>query len=407
MMLAAAALMSSKSGLPIWSAGSTTSKPAPRPVWPGLPESLAPESLGAELARSDPAAFGRALDAAVIAAAGDYADGIAAYRHHSYARGDEAARPVWSRGSTVLLDHGRSSGPFGAVPGAPVIFVPSLINRGWILDLIPGHGMLSWLAGQNIRPFRIEWGPPGRAERRFDIAGYIADRLEPALDEVARITGEPPVLAGYCMGGLLALAAAVRRPHAIRALALLATPWDFHAADRPRAEALAGFHRVSGPILRHLGEMPVEMIQALFAMTDPIVALRKFRRFAGMDPDSAEARAFVALEDWLNDGVALTLPVADDALLGWYGANTTGRGVWRVGGVQIDPAAITAPALIAMPGADRIVPPASAAPLTTAIGQARRLDVPLGHIGMIVGRAAEAGLWRPLADWIAALDRRT
>jgi hypothetical protein len=25
-----------------------------------------------------------------------------------------------------------------------------------------------------------------------------------------------------------------------------------------------------------------------------------------------------------------------------------------------------------------------------------------GHIGMVVGRSAEAALWRPLGDWLAA-----
>ena len=35
--------------------------------------------------------------------------------------------------------------------GTPALFVPSLVNRGWILDLKPGHGMLSWLAGHGVR----------------------------------------------------------------------------------------------------------------------------------------------------------------------------------------------------------------------------------------------------------------
>jgi polyhydroxyalkanoate synthase subunit PhaC len=27
---------------------------------------------------------------------------------------------------------------------------------------------------------------------------------------------------------------------------------------------------------------------------------------------------------------------------------------------------------------------------------------PLGHIGMVVSAGAETGVWRPLADWLAA-----
>jgi polyhydroxyalkanoate synthase len=339
----------------------------------------------------------------VIEAAGDYAVGIDAYRRHPYQRPSEAAQPAWSRGSSVLFDHARTGARRRRATERAAVFAPSLINRGSILDLIPGQGMLSWLAGQGIRPFHLEWGPPGDEERRFDVALYVRDRLEPALERVVDSTGEPPVLVGYCMGGLLTLAAALRRPELVRGLALLAMPWDFHSPEAARAEALAAMYRVSRPFFHVLGEMPIDALQALFAVQDPIVALRKFRRFAAMESDSAEARMFVALEDWLNDGVALSLPVADDALLGWYGANRPGRGLWQLDGTTIDPAGLGMPVLVVTPGADKIVPPTSAQAVLDRLRRADRLDLPLGHIGMVVGRSAERALWRPLADWIKAV----
>jgi polyhydroxyalkanoate synthase len=357
-----------------------------------LPQAL--RNLAAELAELEPGAVRRALDKAVIDALAGLADGIAAYRHHPYRRENDDSRVIWSAGGTVLLDHG------GTDKCVPALFVPSLVNRGWVLDLVPGQGMLSWLAGHGVRPFRVEWGAPGEPERAFDIADYVQRRLEPALDEVTRRTGRPPILAGYCMGGLLALAAAVRCPDAIAGLVLLAMPWDFHTDGGDRAGAVGTLYRLCRPFLEPLGEFPIDMIQAIFAMHDPIVALRKFRRFADMDPASAEARNFVALEDWLNDGVALTLPVADEALLAWYEDNRPGRGEWLVGDTAIDPRAVTVPSLVVVPGGDRLVPPASAAAVLPGLSNAERLDLPLGHIGMVVGRNAERGLWTPLADWM-------
>jgi polyhydroxyalkanoate synthase len=119
-----------------------------------------------------------------------------------------------------------------------------------------------------------------------------------------------------------------------------------------------------------------------------------------MDPASAEAERFIAMEDWLNDGVPLTLPVADEAFQGWYEGNLTALGRWTVGGAIIDPAAVTAPSLVVVPQGDRLVPPASAAAILPCLRNAARLDVPLGHIGMVVGRTAEQALWTPLAEWI-------
>jgi polyhydroxyalkanoate synthase len=59
-----------------------------------------------------------------------------------------------------------------------------------------------------------------------------------------------------------------------------------------------------------------------------------------------------------------------------------------------------------IPAQDRIVPPASAQALAKALSDAvpgtETLVPRLGHIGMMVSGGAEAQVWRPLADWLAA-----
>src|SRR6185503_16584131 len=101
------------------------------------------------------------------------------------------------------------------------------------------------------------------------------------------------------------------------------------------------------------------------------------------DPASQRARDFVALEDWLNDGVPLAGPVAAECLEGWYGENRPGRGAWTLDGVRVDPAALAVPALAVIPEQDRIVPPASATALSRALPRVDTLTPSLGHIGMM------------------------
>jgi polyhydroxyalkanoate synthase len=247
-----------------------------------------------------------------------------------------------------------------------------------------------------VRPLLLDWGWPGEAERRFTLTDYIAGRLERAL----AAAGEPVVLAGYCMGGLLAVAAAQRRPDLVAALALLATPWDFHAADPERAAGLARMLPLLEPLLAFSGTLPVDALQLLFAMLDPEGIAEKYRGFARLDPAGERARMFVALEDWLNDGVPLAAPVARECLEGWYGRNTPARLEWRVAGLPVDPAALRLPAFVAVPARDRIVPRESALPLAALIPGAAVHTPGAGHIGMAAGSAAEAALWRPLRDWV-------
>jgi polyhydroxyalkanoate synthase len=320
--------------------------------------------------------------------------GIAAYRRHPYRRDLPDPPVLWTEGDSRLLDYGG-----GSAAGRPVLFVPSLVNRAHVLDLAPGHSMLRWLAQQGVRPLLLDWGWPGAVERRFTLTDYIAGRLERALAAV----GEPVVLAGYCMGGLLAVAAAERRPDRVAALALLATPWDFHAADADRAIAVARLRPLLEPAMTFADALPVDALQMLFAALDPFGVAAKYRSFAALDPDSLRARLFVALEDWLNDGVPLAAPVARECLEGWYGANSPASGTWRVAGLPVNPAALRLPALVAVPARDRIVPPHSARPLADRIPGAALLEPAAGHIGMAAGSTAERVLWRPLRAWLAGL----
>ena len=108
----------------------------------------------------------------------------------------------------------------------------------------------------------------------------------------------------------------------------------------------------------------------------------------------------MALEDWLNDGIPLAAAVARTCLGEWYGENATVRGNWRIAGLPVDPAAIGAPAFVAVPGRDRIVPPESARPLAALIPNAVLHQPLAGHIGMAAGARAEQSLWRPLLAWL-------
>src|SRR5579862_7201963 len=381
------AWLSSRAALPLLRSG----------LLPWRPE-LAREGGALSLAlrgleKNDAAAgegFAAALDAELIRQAEAFFDGLEAYRRHPYRR-DMAEPPViWSRGTTRLLD-------YGPPDGIPVLVVPSLINRAFILDLAPGQSLLRYLSAQGLRPLLVDWGAPADEERGFGLSAYITKRLEPAAAAAAAEAGAVPIVMGYCMGGLLALALAQRQPRYSRALALLATPWRFHAERAEHARLLGALAEPIARSCAFLGELPVDVLQALFFSQDPLLALRKFSRFAQLAPESAAARGFVALEDWLNDGVPLALEVGRECLGGWYGQDLPGRGLWRIGGKVVRPRQIDVPSLVVVPSHDRIVPPATAAALADELPQAERMTPSLGHIGMIVAREAPTAVWAPLA----------
>ena len=347
------------------------------------------------------AAFRTALGREIKRRLAAFHDGLVRYRKAAYRRDVPAAKIAWQEGTTTLFDYA----PDARAQARPVLLVPSLVNRAYILDLAADNSLARFLAAQGFRPFLVDWAAPGEAERGFGLAHYVDRRLAAMLacvEATAGGGGKPAVL-GYCMGGLLALGLAQRRQERLSGLALLATPWDFHTERVDLAQGIGEAFEPWWPWIDKVGEVPVDVLQGLFAALDPFLAARKFRALSGVSEDNPKFKAFVALEDWLNDGVALSAPVARETLVGWYGENNPMRGRWTLGGRAVLPQAIGLPSLCVIPAQDRIVPPASATALADRLANCERLAPPLGHIGMVVGGRGRAELWAPLASWLARL----
>ena len=367
------------------------------------PLASALRELAPALQSADEAALLDALTAEGHRRLDRFLDGVLAYRRAAPARRG-ADRPVlWREGTTLLRDYRRAGDP----RALRLLVVPSLINRYYILDLEPESSFLADMAARGYAPFVVDWDAPGPEEQGFDLTRYIAGRLEGALAAVQRQPGGPIVVIGYCMGGNLALALALRRQRDIAALACLATPWDFHADNPAQAQLIGAIGKHLDPMFQALGEMPVDVLQSFFASLDPFSILAKFRRFADMEGE--HARKFTALEDWLNDGVGLAAPVARECLTHWYGENTTARGRWLIAGAPVRPEDLRLPALAMVPSADRIVPPKSALGLAQRLPDCEALTPAAGHIGMMVGGAARARVWDPLDAWLRriAADRKS
>ena len=320
---------------------------------------------------------------------------IARYRAHPFRR-EVATEPVLARrGAARLISCGEGE--------RTVLIVPSLVNRYHVCDLTERRSFARWLAARGWHVLLVDWGSPGERERRFDCTDYIESVLEPFAREAARVSQRPPVVVGYCMGGLLALPMVLRARVAFAGLALLAVPWDFHGGGGPEARRLAFAGSTFADMLAERGEMPVDALQTCFYALDPMLTPRKFLAFGALEPGSEAERAFVELEDWVNDGVPLSAPVARECFAGWYGRNEPMRGEWRIGGEPVRPEAATLPAWVVVPAGDRIVPPASALALARALPNATVRRPRLGHIGLMASKSAAQRVWRPLLAWMNGL----
>lgn len=264
----------------------------------------------------------------------------------------------------------------GAAAGAPLVLVPSLINPPDVLDLAPGQSLAGHLAAAGFRPLLVDWGA---APEPLGLATLVAERLVPLIAGL----GEVVPLVGYCLGGTLALAAA--RAGVATRVALLAAPWHFGGYGAAARGALGGWWAQASALAAPLGVVPMDLLQPAFWGLDPAALAAKYERLA--EADDATLAGFARLEDWANGGAPLSLAAAAD-LAALFEAGVTG----------LDGDALPAvPLLDVVAMRDRIVPPAAA---LTAPGDARRLEIDGGHVGMVVGGRARETLWQPLAEWL-------
>ncbi|QKS01952.1 alpha/beta hydrolase [Sphingomonas sp. CL5.1] len=272
--------------------------------------------------------------------------------------------------------------------GRPVVFVPSLINPPFVLDLMPETSLVRWIAGAGFHAWLVDWGVTDPRDREMDVAAHVERVLEPLLAKLP----EPPLLIGYCLGGTMALAAASRMR--VAGLAMIAAPWRF-AGYGAAAVDIGALWKAAEPGCRQLGLVPMEVLQTGFWRLDPRRTIAKFEAFAEMEAE--RAAMFVALEDWANAGEPLTYAAGAELFEHMVGEDRPGRGAWRVGGTRVGPGAIDCPSIEYVSLTDRIVPAA------TAAGLAERRDLGAGHVGMIVGGSARRQLWEPLGDWLRAV----
>lgn len=313
--------------------------------------------------------------------------GINRYQNYPTGRQPMPSVSVWQQGSSNLYDFGGGA--------KPLLLVPSLVNRAYILDLLPRCSVVRWLQQAGYRPYLLDWGMPGQAELSFTVADYV-QRAQAAL----RHLRQPVPVLGYCMGGTLAVALAALQPQRVERLMVLAAPWDFTAFEAATADGMAALARRLAGGREQSGLLPVDALQIMFYARDPAMVLQKFHRFAGLASHSPEADLFVAVEDWLNDGVPLPLAVARECFGDWFAGNYPATNQWRVGRKIINPRQLTMPSLLVVPKQDKIVPPAAAHALARALPAATVLNPDSGHIGMITSRQAYAQVWQPLLAWL-------
>ena len=90
------------------------------------------------------------------------------------------------------------------VAAEPLLYVPPLVNRYYMIDLVPRQSLVKWLVDEGRTVFVISWVNPGPEHRDMGVGDYVLDGIVEAIGQVRERTGNAPDLFSFCLGGTLA-----------------------------------------------------------------------------------------------------------------------------------------------------------------------------------------------------------
>ncbi|MCK5384486.1 MAG: hypothetical protein KAJ29_02840 [Alphaproteobacteria bacterium] len=348
--------------------------------------------------------------------------GIQKYQNHGYHQERLKTQKIWQDGTVKIIKPDEEALFMTQAKSAPLLLVPSLINKAYIMDLAQERSLLRWLNSKGVPTYLLDWGDLV-AERdenaSLSIAQLLRNKLCKAIEELAKHHECPIDVLGYCMGGTLLAGGIHIVRKSVRKAIFLATPWDFHAGmvetedeqkenvalikgGQDLVEIVHNWAPIVLPVIEEKGCLPKEYTQSLFAALGVHGAVHKFIRFVSMSDNIPETRLFVSAEDWLNDGVDLPGRIARECVQGWFLDNEPAAGVWYVDDHRVNPTVFDFHSLIIAARKDNLVSFSNAHALYDQIPRehCHIITPDIGHIGLIVGKNAIEEVWRPLHQWL-------
>lgn len=275
-------------------------------------------------------------------------------------------------------------------PHPPVVVVPSLINRPYIMDLLPGHSLLGSMVSAGLDVFLVDWGTPDASVGHYGFADYTAKFLRRAVRIVKRLRGVGKVsLVGQCIGGLIA---ALYAAHPVLSrdvdrLALLTTPLDFKDSGLLSSWTKKEHFDIDKITGAFEGVVPADFLHNSFPFLDSKKTLGKYRTLLENQKIPDFKRIWQALDIWANDNVPFALQAFRELIRSFYQENAFLEGRFVVDGTPVAVSDIAAPTLALAAAEDHVfTEPAAAAIKTCRAAKEGRLIyqvMPAGHVTVI------------------------
>jgi len=287
----------------------------------------------------------------------------------------------------------------------PVLFVFALVNKPYVLDILPHKSVIRQYLDAGFDVYMIDWGVPSPADASKTLHDYIEGHLHRAVERILGDTRQPQLnLVGYCMGGTMSAMYASLHPTLVRTLTLMAAPIDWSKRDSLLLKWTDPAYFDVDAIVDTFGLIPPSFLGNSFAMLKPVAnTFQKWQGFYDKMEDEKFLEDFFAMEVWSNDNIPISGEVYRDFVKYGFQQNLLVKGEFPLGRHRIDLGRIECPILTLTADTDHLVLPCQSTPLRECVGSRdyQDMSVKAGHIGLSVGSRAHKELWPKVTAWLA------
>lgn len=283
----------------------------------------------------------------------------------------------------------------------PLLLVPALINRHYILDLSEKNSLVAALAEAGYEVFLVDWGTPQPEDRWQNFSDVITGSLRRIVRKVTRLQGQKPVLFGYCLGGILSNIFASCYPNSIAGLVAMTAPVDFSKAGYLSLWTQAR-HLDPYTLVDALGNVPPELVQNGMMSLKPAQILKKWRSAWDKQDNADFLDSFFTLEHWVTDNIPFPGGTWQQYIHWLYQDNRLMHDALWIEDMHAKLENIQCPVLTIVASHDHIVPVESATPLHDKVGSEDKelLELKGGHVGIIASSKLFPQLVSSFTEWL-------
>lgn len=292
----------------------------------------------------------------------------------------------------------------------PLLLVYALINRPYVLDLMPGNSFVEYMVSHGVDVYLLDWGIPGDEDKDLSFEHYVMDYIPRAVKKVLRNShAEEFSLLGYCMGGTMsAMYASLFPGKPLRNLILLTAPIDF-TPDEIGLYGLITSPKYFNPdlLVDAFGNVPGEFVDTGNRMVKPITNyVGSYVTMWDRILHDKSMDTWLAMSKWVNDSVPFPGAAFKMWIKEFYQQNKLVKGEIQLRGRRVDLSNITCSLLSIAGKKDHIcsLPQAEAIMKCVSSKDKEFYMLDAGHVGLMTGSDAKKNLWPKIRSW---LDQRS